>query len=201
MSELRGLLGLLLVVAVLAQGLRGLLLGLTVLALNELVHQLVRLERPWRRPRPPSRGPRRLVRPRWLGPPAWLRRTWSRRPSWARLPSWLRHQPASSRSGFAAYDRILGEIAWASYSRRDFETGLRLRLLDAVAVRLADDHGVDLRTQPDLARQRLGDDAWALLAPDRPPSRDRDAPGVDLPELDRVVTAIERLRRTHERNS
>ncbi|REF36698.1 hypothetical protein [Thermasporomyces composti] len=199
MTELRGLLGLLLVFAVLAQGLRGLLLGLTIVALNELLHQLLRLERPWRRPRSP--GPQRTSRGRWLRPPSWLRRAWSRRPRWLRLPSWLRQERSPSRTGFPSYDRILGEIAWASYSRRDFDTGLRVRLLDALAVRLADEHGVDLRAQPDLARQRLGDDAWALLAPDRPPSRDRDAPGVDLPELDRVVTAIERLRRTHERNA
>lgn len=217
MSQLRGLLGVVLVVAVLTQGLRGLLLGLTVLALNELLHQLVRLDRPWRKPRSVGRPrwPRWLTRHHWLrrlSPlrsarlgqawlrMAWWRQAWLRRPAWVRLPAWLRHEPLAPRTGFPAYDRIIGEIAWASYSRRDFDTGLRARLLDAAAVRLADDRGVDLRTQPDLARQHLGAEAWALLAPDRPPSRDRDTPGVGLPELERVVASIERLRRPHERN-
>ena len=54
-------------------------------------------------------------------------------------------------------------------------------------------HGVDLDTQPDLARQLLGDRGWDLLNPSRQHPVDRLAPGLSLEGLDAAVTAIEEI--------
>ena len=177
MRQLRLILVAVLVIATTAQRFRGMLLGLTIIAVNELVHQLLQL-----------RGPSGRRRPR-----RWLR--WMRRPAWLRLPAWLRPKVWTRRGDFTSYERIVGEIAWARYSRRDFDLGLRRRLLEAARVRLAEGHGLDLDLEADreTARRLLGDEAWSLLGPGRLPSDDRNAAGIDLRELEHMVTAIERL--------
>ena len=44
-----------------------------------------------------------------------------------------------------------------------------------------------------LTRERLGDDAWELLRPDRPQPDDRHAPGASLQQIRRVVARLEEL--------
>jgi hypothetical protein len=44
-----------------------------------------------------------------------------------------------------------------------------------------------------LSRERLGDDAWELLRPDRPASPDRTAPGIPLRRLRELVARLESL--------
>ena len=70
---------------------------------------------------------------------------------------------------------------------------LHLRLLpllrEAAAARL----GYDLELRPALARERLGDDVWKLLRPDRPEPDDRHAPGAPVSEIRRVVDRLETL--------
>jgi hypothetical protein len=70
---------------------------------------------------------------------------------------------------------------------------LHLRLLpllrEAAAARL----GYDLALRPALARERLGDDVWRLLRPDRPEPDDRHAPGAPVAEIRRVVDRLETL--------
>jgi hypothetical protein len=70
---------------------------------------------------------------------------------------------------------------------------LHLRLLpllrEAAAARL----GYELDLRPALARQRLGDDLWKLLRPDRPEPEDRHAPGASVAEIRRVVDRLETL--------
>ena len=39
----------------------------------------------------------------------------------------------------------------------------------------------------------LGDDAWALVRPDRPAPEDRLAKGADPTDLDRVIGALEAI--------
>jgi hypothetical protein len=63
-------------------------------------------------------------------------------------------------------------------------------LREAAAARLATGHGVDLERRPREAEALLGEDAWALLRPDRPEPADRNAPGLPL---SRVRTVVERL--------
>lgn len=194
MRQLRIVLVLVLAVLTVSQRFRGLLLGLTILAVNELVLRLTRLDGPRRTGR--RRWIRRPSWPGWLPRPRWVRvaASWWRLPRWVRLPEWLRRRPVGAGQ-FPSYDRIVGELAWARFSRRDFDLGLRRRLLDAAALQLLDEHGIDLEGNPAAARQLLGDEAWTVLAPDLPPSDDRSEPGVELPALERTVAAIERLGR------
>jgi hypothetical protein len=44
-----------------------------------------------------------------------------------------------------------------------------------------------------LSRERLGDEAWELLRPDRPAPEDRHGPGASLREIRRVVARLEEL--------
>jgi hypothetical protein len=70
---------------------------------------------------------------------------------------------------------------------------LYLRLLpllrDAAEARL----GYDLALRPVLARERLGEDAWRLLRPDRPEPDDRHAPGASVAQIRKVVDRLEAL--------
>ncbi|MEQ4209984.1 hypothetical protein [Actinopolymorpha sp. B9G3] len=211
MRRLRFVLVLALLVLVVTMRFRGMLIGLTVLAVNELLCQLLQLEGPGRSRRSTPRWARWRRLGRWLwshlirgdaGPHDRSRALeWQRRLQFLRgmvLPlEWLRRwrQP-SPRAGFPTYDRILGEIAWSRYSRRDFDVGLRKRLVEAASVRLEAGHGIDPadpRTE-DACRDLLGATTWSLLAPGRPASDARSEPGVDLPTLERMVSSIERLR-------
>lgn len=70
---------------------------------------------------------------------------------------------------------------------------LRIRLREIAADRLAADHGLALDDDHEAARRLLGDEAWALLRPDREPPEDRFGLGMALPDLERVVAAVERL--------
>ena len=70
---------------------------------------------------------------------------------------------------------------------------LHLRLIpllrEAAAARL----GYEPERRPELARQRLGDDAWELLRPDRPEPLDRHAAGASVAQIKRVVARLESL--------
>jgi hypothetical protein len=79
---------------------------------------------------------------------------------------------SSRSSGLDAHARlrpVLIEIAEARLARRD------LRL---------DRDGAE-------ARQLLGPKAWELVRPDRPPPRDRDAPGITPDDLEEILDALE----------
>ena len=45
----------------------------------------------------------------------------------------------------------------------------------------------------DFSRERVGDDAWELLRPDRPEPEDRNAPGASLRHVRSVVATLEQL--------
>jgi hypothetical protein len=53
--------------------------------------------------------------------------------------------------------------------------------------------GLDLERRSDRAKTLVGDDAWELLRPDRPPPGDRTAPGLPLRRLRALVDTLERL--------
>jgi hypothetical protein len=83
-------------------------------------------------------------------------------------------------SALDAAVRRSGEDSMAYRSR------LQPLLRQLAAQRLRRAHGVDMATQPDAARALLGDDVWPLLTlPTAEPVTTR--------QLDRVVTAIERI--------
>lgn len=76
-----------------------------------------------------------------------------------------------------------------------YDLHYRLRpALAKIAAGILQGRGIDVATQPEAARDALGDDAWSLLRPDRQPPADREAPALTATELGEVVAAIERAR-------
>jgi hypothetical protein len=76
-----------------------------------------------------------------------------------------------------------------------FDLHYRLRpALVAIAEGLLWGRGVDLFAEPERARRVLGEDAWELLRPDRPPPEDRHGRALAGGELETVVAAVERVR-------
>ena len=177
MSRVRFLLVLVTVGATAARGVQGLAFGLACLAIGELLGLLLGFY-----------DRRAVTRGRVTSA---LRRSWR----WLarHRPSWLFPPRYRGASGFPWFERIVADLPWSRYSRRDFDMRMRKRLLEIASVRLEDHYGIDLDRQPDEARALLGEVAWATLEPWRPVSEDRSAPGVSLAALEETVTALERL--------
>lgn len=70
---------------------------------------------------------------------------------------------------------------------------LRPRLRAIAADRLLADHGVSLDRDPDASRRLMGDEAWELLRADREPPSRRQGSAISTPQLERIVSAVERL--------
>jgi hypothetical protein len=70
---------------------------------------------------------------------------------------------------------------------------LRPTLREIAEQRLRDCRGVELDSGDAGVLAALGDDGWELLRPDRKEHWNPDAAGIGLPELERVVTALERI--------
>ena len=71
---------------------------------------------------------------------------------------------------------------------------LRPTLREIAEQRLRDCRGVELDSGDADVLAALGDDGWELLRPDRKEHWNPDAAGIRLPELERVVAALERIR-------
>ena len=76
-----------------------------------------------------------------------------------------------------------------------FHLHLRVRplLREIAAHRLMKRYGIDLDAEPGRARELVGARAWELVRPERPPPRDRLAPGPPLSSLRDVVADLERV--------
>jgi len=85
--------------------------------------------------------------------------------------------------------RVEREITLGTSSAGHLHSRLLPLLRDAAAARL----GFDLDLRPSVARERLGDETWELLRPDREPPDDRNAPGMPLRRVRDVVDRLERL--------
>ena len=79
--------------------------------------------------------------------------------------------------------RIEREITLGTTTAGHLQNRLIPLLRDAAVARLG----------ADLTRDRLGDDAWELLRPDRPEPEDRNAPGISLRRVRSVVSTLEQL--------
>jgi hypothetical protein len=84
-------------------------------------------------------------------------------------------------------------VSIGSGSAYDLHYRLRPALV-TIAEGILHRRGIDLETQPDGAHAALGDDAWALLRPHRPPPSSREAPALTTRELEGVVEALEQAR-------
>jgi hypothetical protein len=93
----------------------------------------------------------------------------------------------------AGLERLEREVSMAGSSAFDLHARLRPSVTGLASELLSSRRGIDLERAPERARAVLGPDAWALVRPDRPDPPERHAPGIDADELDRVVTALERI--------
>jgi hypothetical protein len=98
-------------------------------------------------------------------------------------------RPAEQASRPPELVRIEREITLAASSAGH----LHLRLLPLLREVASAKLGVDLELRSERAKTLLGDDAWKLLRPDRPPPEDRTAPGLPLRRLRELVDTLERL--------
>jgi hypothetical protein len=95
--------------------------------------------------------------------------------------------PYESRDeGLLLLTSLESRLSWGATDPDRFRNRVRPELVALAADLLRTRRGIDLRTQPDLARSILGEPLWQLITrtPTRSPSR---------AELSRLVDALERI--------
>ena len=90
-------------------------------------------------------------------------------------------------------ERLEQEVILGISGTFDLHYHLSPRLRSLARDLLAGRRGISLEHDPDVARGVVGDEAWELVRPDRPPPADRLARGIPPAELARVVTALEQI--------
>jgi len=85
------------------------------------------------------------------------------------------------------------ELSMAGAAAFDVHFRLRPVLAELAADLLSTRRGIELERNPERAHAVLGDEVWAIVRPDRPEPAQRHAPGLDHAQLDRIVTALERV--------
>jgi len=85
------------------------------------------------------------------------------------------------------------EVVLASTSAFDVHFRLRPLLRDVAEHRLASRRGLDLGSGSASVRGALGPELWEIVRPDRPPPRERLAPGLPLPRLRAALDVLERI--------
>lgn len=85
------------------------------------------------------------------------------------------------------------ELSLAGASAFDVHFRLRPVLGELAADLLSTRRGVDLRRSPEQAHAALGDEVWEIVRPDRPEPAQRHAAGLDEAQLERIVSALERV--------
>ncbi|HJR94652.1 MAG TPA: hypothetical protein VJ807_04400 [Gaiellaceae bacterium] len=89
--------------------------------------------------------------------------------------------------------RIEQEVALGVAGSFDLHYRLVPRLRSVAAGLLDARRNVSLETSPDRACALLGDEAWALVRPDRTTPQDRLGRGIGQGELDRAIEALEAI--------
>jgi hypothetical protein len=106
----------------------------------------------------------------------------------------LLHEPANvgpKRLAPRSLGRIEHEVALGVAGSFDLHYRLVPRLRSVAAGLLNARRNVSLETSPDTAQALLGDEAWALVRPDRAAPQDRLAHGIPPDELAHTVEALE----------
>jgi len=85
------------------------------------------------------------------------------------------------------------EVSMASAAAFDVHFRLRPVLVELAADLLSTRRGIELERSTEQAHAALGDEVWEIVRPERPEPAQRDAPGLDRAQLDRIVTALERV--------
>jgi hypothetical protein len=107
----------------------------------------------------------------------------------------LRGRPYRSRRQHPpeTLDRLEQEVILGISGSFELHYHLAQRLRTLARDLLAGRRGISLEDNRDAAHHALGEEAWELVRPDRPPPADRLARGVAPADLSRIVTALERL--------
>lgn len=105
----------------------------------------------------------------------------------------LRPRPERPVAPPATLERIRRTTVLSVTAAGNLHYRLRPVLRDIAVHRLRVNHRLDLDTQPDEARARLGDLAYGLVRADLPRPEDRLAPGISTADLATVVDALEEL--------
>jgi hypothetical protein len=100
---------------------------------------------------------------------------------------------SSRRHPPSTLGRIEHEAALGVVGSFDLHHRLVPRLRSIATGLLASRRRISLDSQPDAARDALGQETWELVRPDRPAPEDRLAAGISQQELDRVVDSLERM--------
>jgi hypothetical protein len=90
-------------------------------------------------------------------------------------------------------DRMANLAALGVAGSFDAHHRLRPRVRAIASGLLSARRRIALDSQPAEARAALGDEAYELVRPDRPPPEDRLARGMPVPQLRHVVESLERL--------
>ena len=108
----------------------------------------------------------------------------------ARLRTRRRHSlPERVRS----LEELEHAVDFAGTTAFDVHYRLRPHLVRIAAHRLAARRGIVLDADPAAARAALGDELWAVVEPNREPPAERNAPGMPLAGVRRLVDALERV--------
>ena len=91
----------------------------------------------------------------------------------------------------AERDKLAREVQLGMQTAFDLHYRLRPTLVEIAQNRLA---GRGVRLESERAHGLLGEEAWEVLRPDRPPPQDRNAPGIGAAELNELVGTLERIR-------
>jgi hypothetical protein len=86
---------------------------------------------------------------------------------------------------------LVHDVQQSVASSFHLHTRLRPILREIAAHRVSMRFGVDLRREPERARELIGLEAWELVRPERPSPSDRLAPGPPASQLSKVVEQLE----------
>jgi hypothetical protein len=86
---------------------------------------------------------------------------------------------------------LVHDVQQSVASSFHLHTRLRPILREIAAHRVSMRFGVDLRIEPERARELIGLEAWELVRPERPSPSDRLAPGPPVSRLSKVVDELE----------
>jgi hypothetical protein len=111
----------------------------------------------------------------------------------------LRRAPRTKRS-LAELEQLEREVILATSTAFDVHLRFRPRLRRIAAYLLASRRGVDLDSNPERARQLLGEQTWELVRPERPAPTERHARGLLRAELREIVGTLERLAASEQRS-